>query len=194
MDERKLTRRQIVERLLAGIAAGAAWPLIASAHPIHEHLRNAALLDRADTAHTATAWKPLFLNAKQDRTLVPLAEAIVPGSTQAHVSRFIDLLLSADTREHQRDFAAALCAVEEEAEKRWQRDFQALTASERESLLTNFLSDESKRSHFENLKGWIVGAYYSSEDGMRELGWDGNHAFAKFPGCEHAGAGHANLP
>jgi hypothetical protein len=41
------------------------------------------------------------------------------------------------------------------------------------------------RDHFENLKGWIVGAYYSSEIGMRELGWTGNVFFAAFPGCEH---------
>ncbi len=41
----------------------------------------------------------------------------------------------------------------------------------------------------EHLKGWIVGAYYSSEIGMRELGWIGNGFFPAFPGCDHA-AGH----
>jgi len=35
------------------------------------------------------------------------------------------------------------------------------------------------------LKEWIVGAYYSSEQGMKELGWDGNFAFEKYPTCEH---------
>ena len=30
------------------------------------------------------------------------------------------------------------------------------------------------RGHFQNLKDWIAGAYYSSETGMRELGWNGN--------------------
>lgn len=46
------------------------------------------------------------------------------------------------------------------------------------------------RDRFEHLKGWIVGAYYSSEIGMRELGWTGNVFFASFPGCEHPG-GHS---
>jgi len=45
------------------------------------------------------------------------------------------------------------------------------------------------RDHFEHLKGWIVGAYYSSEIGMRELGWTGNVFYAGFPGCPHPG-GH----
>jgi len=49
---------------------------------------------------------------------------------------------------------------------------------------------ETLRDHFENLKGWIVGAYYSSEVGMRELGWTGDFFFDSFPGCEHPG-GHA---
>ena len=41
------------------------------------------------------------------------------------------------------------------------------------------------RDHFDNLKGWISGAYYSSEVGMRELGWTGQVMFESFPGCEH---------
>jgi hypothetical protein len=40
------------------------------------------------------------------------------------------------------------------------------------------------------LKAWIVGAYYSSEQGMRELGWNGNYAFESYPSCDH-GDGHS---
>ena len=46
------------------------------------------------------------------------------------------------------------------------------------------------RTHFENLKEWIVGGYYSSEIGMRELGWTGQLFFDKLPGCDHPD-GHA---
>jgi hypothetical protein len=44
------------------------------------------------------------------------------------------------------------------------------------------------RDQFDHLKGWISGAYYSSEIGMRELGWTGNVFFEKFPGCQHGGS------
>jgi hypothetical protein len=44
------------------------------------------------------------------------------------------------------------------------------------------------RDHFDHLKGWISGAYYSSEVGMRELGWTGNVFFDKFTGCQHGGS------
>jgi hypothetical protein len=44
-------------------------------------------------------------------------------------------------------------------------------------------------AHFQNLKDWIAGAYYSSEPGMRELGWDGNMIHQELPRCTHPG-GH----
>jgi hypothetical protein len=46
------------------------------------------------------------------------------------------------------------------------------------------------RDHFENIKGAVSGSYYSSEIGMKELGWTGQVMFASFPGCDHPG-GHA---
>ena len=46
------------------------------------------------------------------------------------------------------------------------------------------------RDQFETLKGWISGAYYSSEQGMKELGWTGNVFHAELPGCTHPG-GHS---
>lgn len=36
---------------------------------------------------------------------------------------------------------------------------------------------------FDDLKNWIIGAYYSSEAGIRALGWTGDLYFPSFPGC-----------
>src|SRR5262249_5125130 len=46
------------------------------------------------------------------------------------------------------------------------------------------------RDHFDNIKGWVSGAYYSSEVGMRELGWTGQVAWESFPGCQHPEGHH----
>ena len=181
----KLTRREMVERLLAGVAAGAAWPLIASSHPIHQHLKNGVALDRAEAARAAASWKPLFLNQQQNETLVTLSESIVQGSAQAQVNRFIDLLLSVDRTENQGKFVAAITALKGEAQKRFGRGFHQLTVSNRESLLTSVSGEGAHRENFNHLKDWITVAYYSSEEGMRELGWTENRAFRTFPGCEH---------
>jgi hypothetical protein len=198
-----LTRREMVERLLAVMAAGAAWPLLAASHPIYEMLRNDALLEKAEKLGAAD-WKPVFLDAEQDENLNAIAEAIVPGSTKARVNRFLDLLLSVDTDIHKKEFVAALAAFGTESQKRFGKRFPSLDGRQQNILLTDVATAPAKEDaagsagkensgfheHFENLKGWVGGAYYSSEMGMRELGWTEDRVFRSFPGCEHPEGHH----
>lgn len=180
-----LTRREMVQRLLVGAAAGAAWPLVAASHPIYKHLNNDAILAEAEQLGAAD-WKPVFLDGQQNETLIAIAETIVPGSTKAQVNRFVDLLLSVDKPATQSKFVESLNAFEAEAQKRFGKNFRALDGGEKNIILTEASVKQSDfYGHFENLKGWVSGAYYSSEAGMRELGWTGDYAFEKFPGCEH---------
>ena len=68
----------------------------------------------------------------------------------------------------------------------------ALAAQEQDALLRDASTAPAKSpmaAHFQNLKDWIAGAYYSSEPGMRELGWDGNVIHQELPRCTHPG-GH----
>jgi hypothetical protein len=208
--KRGLTRREMVQRLLAGAGAGAAWPMVAASHPIHALLANEALFSEADARMAAADWEPLFLDAKQNASLVALSESIVPGSAKARVNRFIDLLLSVDSQAHREKFVASLVAIESESRKQFGKLFAALAEEKKIELLTiaskdplasiekEAASGESSaeehagehastlHDHFENLKGWISGAYYSSEAGMRELGWTGDYVFESYPACDHA--------
>ena len=189
-----LTRREMVRRLLAGVGAGAAWPMVADSHPIHRHLISGTIFDGAENLSDSN-WKPVFLNVEQNETVVALAEAIVPGSTKAQVNRFIDLLLSVDTAEQKNKFADSLAAFQTESQKRFGKGFPSLDGGQQNMLLTDASAPPAKEDaglhgHFENLKGWISGAYYSSEAGMRELGWTGDYAFERFPGCNHTEGHH----
>jgi hypothetical protein len=213
---RGLTRREMVQRLLAGAGVGAAWPLVAASHPIHKLLADDALFSEADARMAAADWTPVFLDAQQNASLIALLESVVPGSGKAQVNRFIDLLLSADTREKQKEFLASLSAIESESQKRFEHPFAALAENQKNELLTIASKEVEERKekkneaasegspeekhagetqltlhdHFENLKGWISGAYYSSEAGMRELGWTGDYAFDSYPACDHAEGHH----
>ncbi|HEY2823290.1 MAG TPA: gluconate 2-dehydrogenase subunit 3 family protein [Candidatus Acidoferrum sp.] len=172
-------------KLMAGIAAGAVAPAIASAHPVELYRRlmdDGAGVSGGEEALGAAEWKPIFLNAKQDELLVAVSETVVPGSNGAQVDRFIDLLLSVDSADRQKAFLASLTAADDEARGAFQHGFAELSAGDREKAITS-LSQKHKEA-FANLKEWIVGAYYSSEQGMKELGWDGNFAFEKYPECE----------
>jgi hypothetical protein len=183
----EISRREAMRKLMAGIAAGAVAPAIAGAHPIDLYWRlteNGAEISGGEAALGSADWKPIFLNAKLDELLVAVSETMVPGSTGAQVNQFIDLLLSVDSAERQKAFLSSLKAADEVARGEFQRGFTELSAGDREKAITSLLQDHKEA--FGNLKEWIVGAYYSSEQGMKELGWDGNFAFDKYPTCEAA--------
>lgn len=213
---RGMNRREMVRRLLGGVSAGVLLPGVAAGHAVHTHLANTATLEKADATLSASDWSPEFLDSHQNETLTILAERIVPGSTKAQVNRFIDLLLSVDTQENQKKFLVSLGAIEAESLKRFGNPFIALTEDQQNEILTVASTEKSGhpegegdwswfavpsketpephrvtlRDHFENLKGWISGAYYSSEIGMRELGWTGEVYFDSFPGCQHPEGHH----
>jgi Gluconate 2-dehydrogenase subunit 3 len=199
-----LGRRQILQGLLGGVGAGLVIPGLADAHPIHDHLMDAAKVAAADAKASAPGAKPEFLDQQQFDTLASLAEQIVPGSTKANVAGFVDQLLAVDTRESQRSFLNALGVFEGESIARYGHPWKALTGPQQVELLTAASTAQSSREprhgrgeappssgaptlrdRFDDLKGWIAGAYYSSEIGQRELGYTGNMFFASFPGCQH---------
>ncbi len=195
-----LGRREVVQRLAMSLGGIVAFPLVAAAHPIQQHLRDHVLVGAADAKASAQDYAPEFLDRHQLDTLALLAERIVPGSTDARSAPFIDQLLNVATIDERRRFLQGLGAFEGLAITRARSSWKQMTGDQQDELLT-FASTTAPRNppeagaresapptirdHFEELKGWIVGAYYSSEIGMRELGWNGTVFFPAFPGCDH---------
>jgi hypothetical protein len=198
---RSLTRREWVQRMLAGAGTGIAAPALAEV----QWARAAQAAAPTETA--GGEWKPAFFDDSQNQMLIALAEGIVPGSTGAQVNRFLDIALSAETQETQKKFVASLNALEGESLSQFTKSFKDLSAGQQDAVLSaastgkpsdpnlstagelgsrESLPVPSLRDYFENLKGWISMAYYSSEVGMKELGWTGENFFASLPGCEHA--------
>lgn len=189
-----IPRRAALQALLGGVGAGLTLPSVVSAqHPIHAHLANPAAIENAQKKATATVPSPEFLDSHQVKTLEILAEAIVPGSTAAKVAPFLDQLLAVESAANQRAFLGALGALDMAAITRHGKAWIASAPADQDAILREASAAEPKtsamRGHFENLKGWIAGAYYSSEPGMRELGWTGNVFHPELPGCSHPG-GH----
>ncbi len=210
---RSLTRREWVQRMLAGAGAGIAAPAVAAATSSHHRLVSHPASSAASAEAAAGEWKPEFFDDYQNRTVIALAEKIVPGSTAVEVNRFLDTALGAETLEVQREFVTSLNALEGEALRRYTKSFMDLSTSQQDELLTaastarpsdSNLEDAGEdedaprtrsatpnlRDYFDHLKNWISMAYYSSEPGMKELGWTGDNFFTTFTGCDHAG-GHS---
>ncbi|MGH9314112.1 MAG: gluconate 2-dehydrogenase subunit 3 family protein [Vicinamibacterales bacterium] len=188
----RLGRRELLQALLGAAGAAVALPALAADHPLWRHTEDAAAIAQAEKKAGAPDWKPAFLDRHQFDTLQSLAERIVPGSARAKVSEFVDQLLAVDGTESQRRFLSALGAFDGQAFRRAGRPWKQLGESDQMAILAEASTLESGsmlRDQFDLLKGWIAGAYYSSEIGMKELGWTGNVFFQSYPGCEHPG-GH----
>lgn len=175
-----MTRREAARRLLGAVSAGALFPFAAADHPVWKHLADDALLNAADTSGAETTQR--FLNAQQYASLVAIAETMVPGATKAKVAEFVDLLLGVDTKKNQTEFVDSLEQIESESQKRFAKGYTALMEPQKSEVLTA----AEPSSAFKNLKTWVSGAYYSSEIGMKELGWTPDRFFPQFPGCEHS--------
>jgi hypothetical protein len=188
-----VSRRVALQALLGGVGAGLARPASAEAqHPMQQHLANPGAIEQAQQRAAAAGGTTEFLDAHQSKTLEVLSEAIVPGSTAARVAPFLDQLLAVESAGNQRAFLGSLGAFDMAAITKHNKPWIALTASEQDGLLRDASTADDAapfRGHFQNMKDWIAGAYYSSEPGMRELGWTGNTFHRELPGCTHPG-GH----
>lgn len=154
-------------------------------------------------------WKPLFLDEHQNETLIVLSDLMIPatdtpGAKEALVNRYIDLVLAAEKPETQRAFLNALGYVDGESMRRYKTAFRYLAREDQDSLLHSLAYPrygggwagdvgavaEPGHGHFELLKERIAMAYYSSQSGEKELGWDGAFAHGPYQGCEHPEGEH----
>ena len=204
--------REIAQRLIGGATGGLAMSSAAAAQPAHCQSTELAAPSSESAEAPAVKWDSAVLDPHQVETLSALAERIVPGSTKAGVAPFVNLLLSADTLENQKAFLASLSALDGESRRRYGVPFKELaearqnellkiistpahgqssgseTASPAESASQPLLPVSVLHDHFKSLKSWVSKAYYTTEIGLRELGWTDSYFWPTFPGCKGSGS------
>jgi hypothetical protein len=173
-----LSRRDWISRVLQATGATVvAEPLLAQ-----EHNHGAS-----DGSAQDEIWRPVFLTGQQNGALISIGEGIVPGSKKALCNRVIDLILSIDSEKNKREFTAALSAIDSTSHKRFDKPVNALAAEQMNKLLESASTTNNPLwPHFDLLKEWIADSYWSSHQGLRELGWTGRMVWAKFDGCPHS--------
>jgi len=185
-------RRQVLQVLAGGVGAGLAAPALAVGETTHAHPAASSPLPAGAAIEPAG-----LLDANQLETVASLAEAVVPGAGEAGVAPFVDRLLAVSTQDQQREFLAALGALEAESRERFGKPWLGLDAPQKTRLLEDASTGpeasapqpKTLRDRFELLKKPIATAYWSSEKGKQELGWTGQMVHAAFPSCSHEG-GH----
>jgi hypothetical protein len=204
-----MKRREMIRgSVLAGAFAAALRPALANAHSGAQSAAQTSELTPAQKGVDASkdlsapGWKPIFLDEHQNETLIVLSDLIIPatdtpGAKEALVNRYIDLVLAAETPETQRAFLNSLGYLDGESMRRFKAAFRYLSREEQDLLLhalayprvgggwagdTGAVADPG-HGYFEALKGRIMSAYYSSQIGEKELGWDGAFAHGPYQGC-----------
>lgn len=184
-SSRAVSRRELGHNFLSLIALGI-FPGLSAAHPICG-LLNAPVLDSLNDVASSEKYNLAFLASSQFAALEKLSEAMIPGSNKAKSAEFIDLLLSVDSAASQRKFSDALAAFDTAAQQTFHKDLISLNADELNELLRAAADKQpDDNRYFDDIKGWVVGAYYSSEIGMKELGWTPDRVFSSYPACAHA--------
>jgi hypothetical protein len=171
-------RRAVLQSLATGVGA-VVFASRASAAHVHGAAQTATPAVPAATNAADSAL--LFLDAHAFDTLALLSEQIVPGSRAVKVPEFLDRLLAVESADTQKRFTQALGAFEREAREAHGKPWKALTAEQATALLTKISTQpdsDAARQAFDSVKGAVAETYYSSEVGMKELGWNGGFAFA----------------
>ena len=202
------------EWLRAGILGGAAATTLRPSLAVAQNPTLSPELTPAQSGVDASKeldspnWKPLFLDEHQNATLIVLSDLMIPatdtpGAKEALDNRYIDLVLAAEKPDTQRAFLNSLSYLDGESMRRYKMAFRYLAREDQDDLLHSLAYPSAGstwtgegsptdvgHSHFEQLKQRIATAYYSSEIGARELGWDGAFAHGPYQGCEHPEGNH----
>lgn len=179
----RMDRRTVLQTLATGVGVAA---FTSRASAAHVHGAAAAAATQPEAATTAADSALQFLDRHAFDTLASLSEQIVPGSSAARVAEFLDRLLAVESTSTQQRFIQALGAFEREAREAHELPWKGLTAEQATALLTKISAQpdtEVPRQAFDRIKGAVAETYYSTEIGMKELGWNGSMAFAPPAAC-----------
>jgi Gluconate 2-dehydrogenase subunit 3 len=173
----KTNRRDWMTQILQSIAGSALSAQLFA----QEHSHGS---ESTEAGEKPAEWHPAFLTNEQNETLVSLGECIVPGSATAYCNRVIDLILTIESENTKRQMVAALAKFDEAARQGYGGSFPKLRPEQQTEILIAAAKDDGQlNGNFLVIKEWMADAYWSSKEGMRELGWKGRVAWSSFGNC-----------
>lgn len=186
-----ISRRDVLKTLAAGAAATSVLRVI----PLHaaEAAHHMIAAEKAATK----AYTPKYFAARQYKTLQTLCQAIIPpdadtgGAIEAGAPEFIDLLTS-ENPQYQLLLGGGLMWLDEICSDRYGKVFVDCSAEQQKEILDkiayrqNALMDTSLNqgvAFFSFLRNMTADGFFTSEIGIKYLGYIGSAFLKEFPGC-----------
>ena len=188
-----ITRRSILKSLTMGAAATSVLRVI----PLHaaEHAHRMVMAEKSATP--AKAYTPKFFDAHQYKTLQRLCQTIIPadadsgGAIEAGAPEFIDLLTS-ENKDYQLALGGGLLWLDGTCSDRYGKAYLDCAPEQQKEILDqiayrkNALADASLSQgieFFSFLRNITADGFFTSEIGIKYLGYVGSAFLKEFPGC-----------
>src|SRR5258708_7792372 len=188
-----VSRRDILKTLTMGAAATSVLRVI----PLQaaEHVHRMIMAEKA--AAPAKAYAPKFFDAHGYKTLQALCQSIIPadsdcgGAVEAGAPEFIDLLTS-ENNDYQVALGGGLMWLDGTCTDRYGKVYRDCAPEQQKEILDkiayrkNALSDSSLSTgvaFFSFLRNMTADGFFTSEIGIKYLGYIGSSYLKEFPGC-----------
>ena len=171
------SRREVLRNIAVAALAGGLTEEAAA--QVHQHV--------AEAKKTASGpYKPKFFNAHEFETIGVLSDIIIPGARAAGAAEFVDLLASNNV-EYAAPFTGGILWLDHEFNRRFQTSFLKATAAQRTEVL-DLIAYRKNASpalspgieFFDFARRMASDAYFTSREGVKEIGFMGNGAVAEF--------------
>src|SRR5579864_408280 len=186
-----ISRRDVLKTLAMGAAAGSVLRVIPLQAAEAAHHMVAA--EKAATH----AYAPKYFSAHEYKTLQALCQQIIPpdadsgGAIEAGAPEFIDLLTS-ENKEYQLTLGGGLMWLDETCTDRYGKLYLDCSPEQQNEILDkiayrrNAIADSSLSqgvAFFSFLRNMTADGFFTSEIGIKYLGYIGSTFLREFPGC-----------
>jgi hypothetical protein len=188
-----LTRRDVLKSFTIGAAATSVLRVIPAQAAEYAHRMIAA--EKASTP--GKSYVPKFFPAHQYQTLETICQTIIPadrdcgGAIEAGAPEFIDLLTS-ENKDYQLVLGGGLMWLDSACSDRYGKIFLDCSPEQQKEILDQIAYRENALAYpslnqgiefFRFLRNLTADGFFTSEIGIKYLGYMGSEYLAEFPGC-----------
>jgi len=188
-----ISRRDVLKSLAMSAAATSVLRVIPAQAAEYAHHMIAA----EKAAAPAKNYAPKFFSPHEYKTLQALCQTIIPadadsgGAIEAGAPEFIDLLTS-ENKDYQRTLGGGLLWLDSTCSDRYEKVFLDCSPEQQKEILDQIAYRKSATANptldpgiefFSFLRNMTADGFFTSEIGIKYLGYIGSAYLKEFPGC-----------
>jgi hypothetical protein len=188
-----ISRRDLLKSLSMTAAAGSVLRVV----PLETAEKAHRIVIAEKAASSSRSYTPKFFSTHQYKTLRALCQAIIPpdresgGAIEAGAPEFLDLLTS-ENKDLQRQLGGGIIWLDSTCTERYGQTYLECTPGQHKEILDLIAFRKNAGPYpklspgiefFSTLRKFTADGFFTSEIGIKYLGYIGNTYLKEFPGC-----------